>query len=292
MAAVLPAPLRTLFSHFPLHTYPQIPSPYQAQPIRTPTLWVHPPRSSSSSDVLSSDVECLKWQAYVALRFSQSVEPARVAVRWDVSLSGAMDGRLPNLHVPLASLPPSLIGKDKKVKDDGEGDVLPAHHIPEWVSGRLGEEPDELEGYKHVEARDESRAWVALLEGNVHAALVCKPSYMLLNSPNANDVFQIAFSPSNTSLLSMFSPDPSSSSFLSADGSLSISLNPPPAPLTGLLSVIPSYGHRVDLNAIEEKYRDAIKGLGDRLGEDSWMLGSAYVLLFSIHSPVINMILF
>ena len=175
MAAVLPTPIRTLFSHFPLYTYPHTSSPYRAQPIRTPTLWVHPPRPCSHSDVLSSDVECLEWQAYVALRFSQTVEPMRIAVRWDVSPSGAVDGRLPNLHVPLDSLPPSLIGgdKDKRVKDDGEGEVLPAHHIPDWVSGRLREEPDELEGYKDVEARDESRAWVALLEGNVHAALVC-----------------------------------------------------------------------------------------------------------------------
>ena len=172
MATVLPAPIRTLFSHFPLYTYPATPSPYQALPIRTPTLWIRLPRVTSGSDVLSSDVECLKWQAYLALKFSQTVDPARLAVRWDVSSSGAVDGRLPNLHVAFDSLPPTLIGKDTKVKDDGEGEVLPAHHIPEWVSGRLGEDADELEGYKSIEARDESRAWVALLEGNVHAALV------------------------------------------------------------------------------------------------------------------------
>ena len=109
MATVLPAPLRTLFSHYPLYTYPPTASPYQAQPIRTPALWVRPPRtSSSSSNVLSSDVECLKWQAYLALKFSQTANPASIAVRWDVAPSGAVEGRLPNLHVPFDTLPPSL----------------------------------------------------------------------------------------------------------------------------------------------------------------------------------------
>jgi metaxin len=186
MTTVLPAPIRTLFSRFPLSTYPPIHSPYHAERVQTPTLWIHPPRSSSNSsgsdekqndlDVLSSDVECLKWQAYLALRLSYSPQPAKVAVRWDVSPSGAVDGRLPNLHAPLDTLPQTLIapseGKEKKVQDDGEGEVLPARHIPEWVSGRLGEELGDLEGYRDVEARDESRAWVSLLEGNVHAALV------------------------------------------------------------------------------------------------------------------------
>lgn len=265
MAIEIPTAVKSIFSHFPLHTYPATYSPYQAQPIRTPTLWVRPPRSAKahnepgSPDVLSGDVECLKWQAYLALRFSQAPQPTRVAVRWDVSVSGALDGRLPNLHVPLDTVPASLIGssedREKKVKDDGEGEVLPAHHIPEWVNGRLGEENGELEGYRDPDARDESRAWVALLEGNVHAAL-------------------LAFSPAETSLLEKISPDPSSKSLLTG-GSLSVSLIPPPAPLTGLLSLLPAYGERIDLHAIEEKYRGAIKALSDRLGEDTWILGSA-----------------
>jgi metaxin len=39
------------------------------------------------------------------------------------------------------------------------------------MGGRKGA-PGVLEGYKDEEARDESRAWVSLLEGDVHAALV------------------------------------------------------------------------------------------------------------------------
>lgn len=291
MATVIPAPIRTLFSHFPLYTYPPVSSPYQARPIQTPTLWVHPPRSHSKTpkteeksdhtNVLSSDVECLKWQAYLALRFSQAPQPSSIAVRWDVSPSGAIDGRLPNLHVPLDTLPASLVGssegKEKKVKDDGEGDVLPAHHIPEWVAGRLGEDQGELEGYKDVEARDESRAWVALLEGNVHAALVRVMLEVERISMSLPCHAQIAHATSSTTLLEKISPDPSSASFISASGSFSFSLNPPPAPLTGLLSLLPSYGQRVDMEALDEKYRDAIKALSNRLSEDTWMLGSACV---------------
>ena len=114
--------------------------------------------------MLSSDVECLKWQAYLALRGLSDV-----SVRWDVSVDGALDARLPNLHVPLKTLPGA--SDEVKASDDGEGELLPAHLIPEWVDGQVGA-LDELEGYVDEAAKDESRAWVALLEGNVHAALV------------------------------------------------------------------------------------------------------------------------
>lgn len=157
----LPQPLRTFFSFFPLHTHEAIISPYASRKIEKPTLWVHPPRSvavepGSDADCLSSDVECLKWQAYLALRGLKDI-----SVRWDVSADGAIDGRLPNLHVPL----------DDAKCDDGEGALLAAHLIPEWVGRHVGE-LDALEGYADEPARDESRAWVALMEGNVHAALV------------------------------------------------------------------------------------------------------------------------
>ena len=184
----LPDPLRKLFSRFPLHTYPPISSPYHTPRVASPTLWIHPPRThlapslererERDGDVLSSDVECLKWQAYLALRLGH-LNPKSIAVRWDVAPDGGIDGRLPNLHVPLA-LDPTLSGLEAelRVKDDGEGALLAAHLIPEWVDGRLGAEgvQGELEGYVDEAARDESRAWVALLEGNVHAALVCPPT--------------------------------------------------------------------------------------------------------------------
>ena len=159
----LPAPLRHFFSLFPLYTHPPIDSPDKARPLTCPTLWIHVPWSPDA-DVLSSDVECLKWQAYLALRGL-----ADVAVRWDVAVDGALDARLPNLHVPLKTLPGA--SEEVKAQDDGEGELLPAHLIPEWVDGQVGA-LDELEGYVDAAARDESRAWVALLEGNVHAALV------------------------------------------------------------------------------------------------------------------------
>ena len=50
---------------------------------------------------------------------------------------------------------------------------MEAERIPSWVGGAIEKEPPgALEGYKHEEARDESRAWVSLLEGDFHAALV------------------------------------------------------------------------------------------------------------------------
>lgn len=76
-----------------------------------------------------------------------------------------MGGRLPNLQTPLGS---EVAGAGNE-----DGEILPAHSIASWIDERVGlGDGDELEGYGSVEARDESHAWVALLEGDVHAALV------------------------------------------------------------------------------------------------------------------------
>ena len=115
--------------------------------------------SEHSSDLLSEDVECLKWQAYLALRGLTDI-----AVRWDVQPEGALEGRLPNLRVPMKEVEP-------KIQDDGEGDLLPAHMIKEWVDNKVGELA-QLEGFVDEAARDESRALIKLLEGDIHAALV------------------------------------------------------------------------------------------------------------------------
>ncbi|KZT09728.1 uncharacterized protein LAESUDRAFT_646931 [Laetiporus sulphureus 93-53] len=225
----LPKPLRHFFALFPLYTHASVPSPYTAQPVTAPTLWIHAPRDETS-DLLSSDVECLKWQAYLALRGL-----SQVYVRSDVSQDGALEGRLPNLHVP---------AKD----GDPGGELLAAHLISEWVDkqkGGLGE----LEGYVDEAARDESRSWFSLLEGNVHAALT------LSQSPPPF-------------LASLLSPFPVK------HRTIETMLNPPPAFLTGISSLIPPYGVHVDRTAVTLQYRDAIAALSDRLGTDRWFLGS------------------
>jgi metaxin len=212
-----------LHSLFPLHTFPPVPLP--ASPVTFPTLWIHPPDNSDSP--LSADVECLKWQAYLALRGFSSIH-----IRTDIAQQGAIDRRLPNLHT-------------------SPKDLLTAHHIPTWADSQLSETPSELEGYKDEAARDESRAWVSLLEGHVHAALefsAPRPSYLLtLVSPPSQPT---------TSLKSI--------------------LTPPPAPLTGFTSLFPPSGVRVSYETIFSQYRDAIAALSDRLGTDKWFLDSEY----------------
>lgn len=149
-----PYPLMDLpafFARFPLHTYPPIPvSP--RFPLVQPTLWIAPPRDTAT--LLSADVECLKWQAYLALRGFD-----HIAVRWDISPEGALDACLPNLHLP-----------------DPSPRLLPPRTLPDWADARLNQPPDPLEGYRDQSAKDESHAWVTLLEGVVHAALVRPPS--------------------------------------------------------------------------------------------------------------------
>ena len=150
----VPLPLAKLFSYFPLKTYP--PSKLAKLPIFDPLLWVHPPFPSvpGKESVLSADVECLKWQAHIALRGLRNV-----SVRWDVSQDGALNGRLPNLQTP------------SERTNEPDGELLAAQDIPTWIDEKVGA-LDDLEGYKDVDSRDESHAWIALLEGDVHAALV------------------------------------------------------------------------------------------------------------------------
>lgn len=178
----VPKPLQRFFALFPLKEYPAV-SPHSypsATEKQGATLWIVPgaPSASaqanekgpSSSSLLSRDPECLKWQAYIALRGLQSVR-----VRTDVDVQGALEGRLPNLHVK---------GKE----------LLPAVRIPSWVDRELGEDSlkDELEGYRDVASRDESRAWIGLLEGEVHAALV-GPCVFFNFSLTAHPFFSISW---------------------------------------------------------------------------------------------------
>lgn len=151
----VPLPLAKIFSYFPLKTYP--PSTPTKSPIVNPLLWICPPPSSalqSKESVLSADIECLKWQAHIALRGLHDV-----SVRWDISQEGALNGRLPNLQIP------------SERTNNSDGVLQAADDIPTWIDSKVGA-LDDLEGYKDVESRDQSHAWIALLEGDVHAALV------------------------------------------------------------------------------------------------------------------------
>jgi metaxin len=158
----MPSFVRTLYSHFPLRYNPAVPPPFTTPLSTTPVLWITPPAPSTST-VLSTDVECLKWQAYIALRGLNDVK-----VRWDIDPAGGVDGRLPNVWLP----PP----EKQEGSSSPQGEVLSARMIPGWADEIQGEHAwsSDLEGYIDEKAKDESRAWVSVLEGAVHAALVCR----------------------------------------------------------------------------------------------------------------------
>ncbi|PPQ93275.1 hypothetical protein CVT25_015273 [Psilocybe cyanescens] len=245
----VPSPIVAFNAHFPLKTYPPI-KPSNKVPIEVPTLWIHPPRSTSqpTDNLLSADVECLKWQAYLALRNLRNIK-----LRWDISPEGSIDGSLPNLHVPVSDTP----AKSQKLSiSDGaeDGELLAVHSIPAWVDAKLGVDSssDPLEGYRDQAARVESRAWVSLLESVVHAAL-------LISNPTPSYLYSILF--------------PTSAPPVSE--SLQKLLSPPPSPLTGLCSFIPPSGTRINTPAVLSQYKDAIASLSDRLGTDNWFLGSS-----------------
>ncbi|KAG8217595.1 hypothetical protein J3R82DRAFT_5746 [Butyriboletus roseoflavus] len=216
--------LPAFFSRFPLHTYPPILVPPRF-PVVQPTLWIAPPRDIVA--FLSTDVECLKWQAYLALR---GVD--HIAVRWDISPEGALDARLPVLHLP-----------------DPSPRLLPPRSILDWADARLGHPPDPLEGYRDQFAKDESHAWVALLEGVVHAALS-------FSHPDPH-IFSTLF---RSDARKIFAVD--------------AILSPPPPPSTGFTSPFPPFGANIDPSVIHARYAEAIAALSDRLATDKWFLDS------------------
>lgn len=175
-----------LFSYFPLKTYPS--SKPTKPPITAPLLWIHrpPPSAPGNESVLSADVECLKWQAHIALRGLHNI-----SVRWDVSQDGALGGRLPNLQIP-----------SEHAKDHDRA-LLAAQDIPAWIDENVGALND-LEGYKDVESRDESHAWIALLEGDVHAALVSLLSFFVCRNLRYN--FEPGVGPTSAFLLLSYNP--------------------------------------------------------------------------------------
>ncbi|KAF9073693.1 hypothetical protein BDP27DRAFT_1259633 [Rhodocollybia butyracea] len=246
----VPAPLQTLFSYFPLYTHP--PLHPNAKSVEEPTIWVHPP----STSLLSSDVECLKWQAYLALRGLDGIR-----VRSDVDAQGAIGGRLPNLHVPHdASATYSWTENNK-----GPVSLLSAPQIVEWVDVKLAHSAlDDLwEGYKDEAAKDESRAWVALLEGHVHAALIlAQPPrsffQSLFDAPTPPSTAQPLLVPPPTS---GFFPS-YSITFLSPFGTASANPNTRISPAMK--------------KAIFNDYADAIKALSEKLGSQKWFLGSEH----------------
>ncbi|GJJ10539.1 hypothetical protein Clacol_004766 [Clathrus columnatus] len=237
MAGRVPMPeaLKMLYSQFPLrYTAAILPPPLNASS-SAPVLWIAPPLATSK--YLSTDVECLKWQAYIALRGLKDIN-----IRWDIYSSGGIDGRLPCLWIP-------PLDSERQLS---RGELLGARTIPGWADEIQGEHVwnTESEGYIDENARDESRAWVALLEGVVHAALLIHQS-----------------TPSPLSAW-LYSPSPALSH-------MSATLCPPPAPMTGYNSVIPCQGTNIQALSLHQRYQEAISALSERLGTDKWFLGSS-----------------
>ncbi|KAF9651470.1 hypothetical protein BDM02DRAFT_3154285 [Thelephora ganbajun] len=242
----IPPPLKAFFAHFPLHTHPAIQTRERQNCSKSPTLWIHPP-FDPSSNFLSSDIECLKWQAYIALRGLSNI-----SVRWDLPPDAGIDGHLPNLCTYSEST--------------ADYELLDRKMIPSWVDTQVP--ADGLDGFNNEEAKLESEAWISLLEGTVHAAVVRRP----------RSVSQYALTPSQTlaqppkPLLSRLISPPS---FQPPTHSLSIIFAQPPAPFSGLSSILPPSGTQVDVSGVYAEYKNATIALSDRLEEDKWFLGSS-----------------
>ncbi|KAG9123772.1 hypothetical protein FRC07_014001, partial [Ceratobasidium sp. 392] len=270
----VPASVKYFFSLFPLHRYPDnLPPPTPLTTARGVTLLIAPPPRAhlSSGDPLrvhpggshlSADVECLRWQAYLALRGVRDVR---------VSWAAGIEGGVPKLVLPpgakrprgvdMVSLVESLESEGADTEEKGSDilrerdervetqmsthrEVLDAVRIPGWADEVQGQSVDAFEGFIDAATRDESRAWTILVEG-----LLATPTPPLL--------------------ISLLRPQPSTTT-------LQTTLSPPPVPLTGLSTPLPlpQTPVRVASAGLRIEFREAMRALSGRLGGDEWFLGS------------------
>ncbi|CAE6466295.1 unnamed protein product [Rhizoctonia solani] len=273
----VPAPIKKFFSLFPLYRYPaNLPPPTPLTSTHGAVLLIAPPAyakyASDPFDLLpgvshlSADPESLRWQAYLALR-----KVGNVHVSWAV---GPESG-IPKLVLPVGARKPPGIDMDslnESLRDDGAEitekvdasekdpnkveaeairEVIDPARIPAWVDAVQGHSVDGLEGFVDAAARDESRAWVALLDGVVRSALLLA-------------------TPPPPFLESLLRPRP-------VNVTLQSTLSPPPAPLVGLSTPLPlpQSPSRVSTKSLKIEFREAMHALDGRLGKDEWFLGSS-----------------
>ncbi|CAE6420886.1 unnamed protein product [Rhizoctonia solani] len=274
----IPAPVKKFFSLFPIHRYPaNLPPPTPLTNARGAVLLIAPPayaKYASGSDPfdlppgvshLSADPESLRWQAYLALRKVDNVH-----ISWAVGLESGVPklvlpvGAKRPLGVDINSLNDSLeestsktnekMDINEKAQDTVEiesiREVIDPGRIPAWVDGTQGRSVDGFEGYVDADTRDESRAWIALLEGVVRSALLLA-------------------TPPPPFLESLLRPKPTGITLQST-------LSPPPAPLVGLSTPLPlpQTPSRVSSKSLKIEFREAMHALDGRLGSDEWFLGS------------------
>ncbi|KAF8682595.1 Glutathione S-transferase, C-terminal domain [Rhizoctonia solani] len=274
----IPAPIKKFFSLFPLYRYPaNLPPPTPLTNARGAVLLIAPPayaKYASDSDLfdlppgvshLSADPESLRWQAYIALHKVNNVH-----ISWAVGLESGV----PKLVLPAGSRKPLGVDIDSLNESLGEEsseaneradinektqetveaeavrEVIDPGRIPAWVDEVQGRGIDALEGFIDAATRDESRAWVALLEGVVRSALLLA-------------------TPPPPFLESLLRPKPTGVTIQST-------LSPPPPPLVGLSTPLPlpQTLPRVSSKSLKIEFKEAMHALDGRLGSDEWFLGS------------------
>jgi metaxin len=153
----LPAPLRQLFDHFPLITYPANLLPQRAPTLRNENvLYIFQKTDPKSRDAPSYNPSCLKWQAY--LKFNGIPLHTRPSNN-HASPSGALPFLLPAATDP--QRPPSPV---------------PANRIPRWVVSQGGKEDP-------VHPRQD--AYNALIDHNIRSAWLY---YLYLDHQNFHSV--------------------------------------------------------------------------------------------------------
>lgn len=153
----LPAPLRHVFDHFPLVTYPPNPLPQRAPAVRNENvLYIFQKTDRKSRDAPSYNPSCLKWQAY--LKFNGIPLHTRPSNN-HASPSGALPFLLPATNDPQRPTSP-----------------VAANRIPKWVVSQGGKEDPVHPGQD---------AYAALIDHNIRSAWLY---YLYLDPANFQSV--------------------------------------------------------------------------------------------------------
>ena len=176
-------------------------------------------------------------------------------MRWDLPPCAGIDGHLPNLARAYS-------------ESAADCELLDSKRIPGWIDAQVS--VDGLDGFDDEETKLESDAWISLLEGTVHSAVVRKTRHV---SQSPWLLHRFGTTPEVLAQKTHLPP-----SFLPSIHSLSVIFAQPPAPSSGLSSILSPSRIQVDVSGVFAECWDAAKAL-ERPWEDRWFLRSRSVCL-------------
>lgn len=263
----LPAPLKYLFSRFPLQTLPPSQLPIRTAPYRDQhTLYIFTTASAATRNGPSFNPTCLKWQTY--LKFL-GVDFQTIASTNHASPTGVLPFLIPATG--------SEVGSSEDVSQKG---VVVSNRLQKWAKEKgLGrEEPESMRYEAYMALLDHliRRAWVCFIATSPISLFFVLPVSMRELPSACTDtaqLYHLYLTPNFDQLAASLYIDPSTRS-LPVRLALSRSLQA--AALAELLITSPT----ISAEALYKDAETAMAALSALLGDDTWFFGTQKPGLF------------